>query len=100
MWSFFRLDIPSSLRVVKRKAAQSDATVLIDGETGVGKEIVAKSIHFSSRRKDGPFLAVNLPSLIETIIEAELFGAEKGAYTGAHERKIGKLEAANGFGFF
>lgn len=78
------------------KAAQSEATVLIDGETGVGKELVAKTIHYSSRRKDGPFLAVNLPSLPETIIEAELFGAEKGAYTGAHERKIGKFEAAEG----
>lgn len=78
------------------KAAQSEATVLIDGETGVGKEIVAKTIHFSSKRKEGPFLAVNIPSLPETIIEAELFGAEKGAYTGAHERKIGKFEAAEG----
>lgn len=78
------------------KAAQSEATVLIDGETGVGKEIVAKTIHFSSKRKDGPFLAVNIPSLPESIMEAELFGAEKGAYTGAYERKIGKFEAAEG----
>ena len=78
------------------KAAQSDATVLISGETGTGKDMVAKTIHFSSRRKKGPFFAVNIPSLPETLIESELFGAEKGAYTGAHERKIGKFEAASG----
>jgi len=78
------------------KAAKSDATVLISGETGTGKDLVARSIHFSSPRKDGPYLAVNIPSLPETLIESELFGAEKGAYTGAHERKIGKFEAASG----
>jgi two-component system NtrC family response regulator len=78
------------------KAARSDATVLISGETGTGKDLVAKSIHFSSRRKDGPYLAVNIPSLPETLIESELFGAEKGAFTGAHERRIGKFEAASG----
>jgi DNA-binding NtrC family response regulator len=78
------------------KAAKSDATVLISGETGTGKELVARSIHHASRRKDGPFLALNIPSLPETLIESELFGAEKGSYTGAHERKIGKFEAASG----
>jgi two-component system NtrC family response regulator len=78
------------------KAAGSDATVLIGGETGTGKDLVAKTIHYSSRRKDGPYLAVNIPSLPETLIEGELFGAEKGAYTGAHERKTGKFEAASG----
>ncbi len=78
------------------KAARSDATVLISGETGTGKDLVAKSIHFSSRRKDGPYMAVNIPSLPETLIESELFGAEKGAFTGAHERRIGKFEAAAG----
>ena len=78
------------------KASQSDATVLILGETGTGKELVAKTIHYSSRRKEGPFLAVNIPSLPESLIESELFGAEKGAYTGAHERKIGIFEAASG----
>jgi two-component system NtrC family response regulator len=69
---------------------------LISGETGTGKDLVAKSIHFSSRRKNGPFVALNIPSFPETLIESELFGAEKGAYTGAHERKIGKFEAASG----
>jgi DNA-binding NtrC family response regulator len=78
------------------KAAASDATVLISGETGTGKDLVAKTIHFSSRRKTGPFLAVNIPSLPESLVESELFGAEKGSFTGAHERKTGMFEAAEG----
>lgn len=78
------------------KAAKSDATVLISGETGTGKDFVAKSIHFSSRRKKEKFFPINIASLPETLIESELFGAEKGAFTGAHERKIGKFEAAAG----
>ncbi|MBN1940262.1 MAG: sigma-54-dependent Fis family transcriptional regulator [Candidatus Aminicenantes bacterium] len=78
------------------KAAESDANVLITGETGTGKDLVARSIHFASRRAKGPFLAVNIPSLPESLIESELFGAEKGAFTGAGERKIGKFEAAGG----
>ncbi len=77
------------------RAAKSDATVLISGETGTGKDLVARSIHHASRRKSGPFLALNIPSLAETLIESELFGAEKGAYTGATERRIGKFEAAS-----
>jgi two-component system NtrC family response regulator len=78
------------------KAARSEATVLISGETGTGKDIVARAIHQSSPRKKGPYVALNIPSLPATLIEAELFGAEKGAFTGAHERKIGKFEAAAG----
>ncbi len=78
------------------KAARSEATVLISGETGTGKDLVARMIHQSSPRKNGPYVALNIPSLPETLIEAELFGAEKGAYTGAHERKVGKFEAATG----
>ncbi len=78
------------------KAAGSDATVLITGETGTGKDLVARSIHFASRRAAAPFLAVNIPSLPETLLEGELFGAEKGAYTGATEKKTGKFEAASG----
>jgi len=78
------------------KAAGSEATVLISGETGTGKDVAAKTIHFASKRKDGPYLAVNIPSLPETLVEGELFGAERGAYTGATERKIGKFEAASG----
>lgn len=78
------------------RAAKSEATVLISGETGTGKDVVAKTIHYSSKRKKGPYLAVNIPSLPETLIESELFGAEKGSFTGAYERKIGKFEAASG----
>jgi DNA-binding NtrC family response regulator len=78
------------------KAARSEATVLISGETGTGKDLVARLIHQSSPRKKGPYIALNVPSLPEALIEAELFGAEKGSYTGAHERKIGKFEAASG----
>ena len=78
------------------KAARSEATVLVSGETGTGKDLVAKTIHQSSPRKKGPYIALNIPSLPETLIGAELFGAEKGAFTGAHERKIGKFEAAAG----
>jgi len=78
------------------KAAGSEANVLITGETGTGKDLLARTIHFTSRRREGPFLAVNLPAIPETLLESELFGAEKGAFTGAHERKIGKFEAAEG----
>lgn len=78
------------------KAAKSEATVLISGETGTGKDLVAKTIHYSSNRKKGPYVVVNIPSFPETLIESELFGAEKGAYTGAYERKIGKFESASG----
>lgn len=78
------------------KAAKSDATVIISGETGTGKDFVAKTIHFSSKRKKGPYLAINIPSLPETLVESELFGAEKGSFTGAYERKTGKFEAASG----
>jgi two-component system NtrC family response regulator len=78
------------------KAARSEATVLISGETGTGKDVVARAIHQSSPRMKGPYVALNIPSLPATLIEAELFGAEKGAFTGAHERKIGKFEAAMG----
>jgi two-component system NtrC family response regulator len=78
------------------KSSKSNATVLISGETGTGKDLVARTIHFSSKRKSGPYMAVNIPSFPESLIESELFGAEKGSYTGAHERKIGKFEAASG----
>jgi DNA-binding NtrC family response regulator len=78
------------------KAARSEATVLISGETGTGKDLVARMIHQTSPRKRGPYVALNIPSLPETLIESELFGAEKGAFTGANERKIGKFEAASG----
>jgi DNA-binding NtrC family response regulator len=86
----------NEVALLTAKASRSQATVLISGETGTGKDLVAKTIHFSSPRKKGPYTAVNIPSLPETLIESELFGSEKGAFTGAHERKIGKFEAAAG----
>jgi two-component system NtrC family response regulator len=86
----------NKVALLTAKAAKSEATVLLSGETGTGKDLVAKTIHYSSSRKKGPYVVVNIPSFPETLIESELFGAEKGAYTGAHERKIGKFEAASG----
>lgn len=78
------------------RAAQSDASVLITGESGTGKELLAKAIHLNSPRKEKPFIAVNCPSIPDTLIESELFGHEKGAFTGAIAAKPGKFELANG----
>ena len=75
--------------------APADSTVLVLGETGTGKELVARVIHDRSRRADGPFIAVNCAALPEPLIESELFGHEKGAFTGAIARKVGKFELAN-----
>jgi two-component system response regulator HydG len=79
-----------------KQAVQSDITVLIQGETGTGKELIAKEIHYNSPRKNGPFIPVNCVAIPETLIESELFGHEKGAFTGATARKIGRFEQANG----
>jgi DNA-binding NtrC family response regulator len=79
-----------------RIAQKTDATVLITGPTGSGKTCLAKAIHESSRRKGKPFVTVNLASLHEGTIESELFGHEKGAFTGAEQRRVGKLESAQG----
>ncbi|HIJ57577.1 MAG TPA: sigma-54-dependent Fis family transcriptional regulator, partial [Deltaproteobacteria bacterium] len=79
-----------------QKVASTDARVFITGETGVGKELVAKAIHFNSSRKNRPFVGINCGALSETLLEAELFGYEKGAFTGANRTKIGKFEYAQG----
>lgn len=77
-------------------AAETRSTVLIRGESGVGKELVASAVHYSSPRKKQPFICLNCAALPEDLLASELFGHERGAFTGATERKIGKLEAANG----
>jgi transcriptional regulator with GAF, ATPase, and Fis domain len=77
------------------RVAGTNATCLIRGESGSGKELVARAIHYSSQRKEGPFVCLNCAALTETLLESELFGHEKGSFTGATEKKIGKFEAAN-----
>lgn len=77
------------------RAAASRATVLIRGESGVGKELVARAVHYSSPRKAGPFVCINCAALSEELLASELFGHEKGSFTGAFERKIGKFELAH-----
>ena len=78
------------------QTADSSATILIQGESGTGKELVARTIHERSARRNGPFVAVNCAALPETLLESELFGYEKGAFTGAAARKEGRFELANG----
>lgn len=79
-----------------RKASQADVPVMIDGETGVGKELIARAIHGESARAGKPFIAVNCGAIPEKLVESTLFGHEKGAYTGATERRIGKFREAEG----
>ena len=78
------------------RVAKTDATVLIEGESGTGKELIARAIHASSLRKNAPFVAINCGAIPETLLESELFGHEKGSFTGAHIQRKGKIEVASG----
>ena len=78
------------------QVARTTATVLIPGESGTGKELIARAVHRQGPRRDTPFVPVNPAAIAETLIESELFGHEKGAFTGAYQRKLGKLELAHG----
>jgi len=84
------------LKEIIRRVAQTDTTVLIRGESGAGKELVAGAIHQASERRDGPLICLNCAALSPTLLESELFGHEKGAFTGATDQKKGKFEAADG----
>jgi len=79
-----------------QKVSKSDASVLLQGESGTGKELFARAIHNLSPRKDGPYITINCAAIPGELLENELFGSEKGAFTGAHARKMGKFEIANG----
>ncbi|BBR53961.1 sigma-54 dependent transcriptional regulator [Pseudomonas putida] len=84
------------LRKLLGKLAPTESPVLIRGESGTGKELVARTLHRQSQRSDKPFVAINCGAIPEHLIQSELFGHEKGAFTGAHQRKVGRIEAANG----
>jgi transcriptional regulator with GAF, ATPase, and Fis domain len=89
----------SKIEAVRRtaaKVAKTDLTVLILGKNGTGKEVLARHIHFESGRRSGPFIAVNCAALVETLLESELFGHEKGAFTDAQATRVGKFELASG----
>lgn len=86
----------SRIKTIINEIAPTDITVLIKGETGTGKELVAQAIHLNSSRKEKPFIKVNCAAIPATLLESELFGFERGAFTGAHVQKPGKFELANG----
>ena len=85
-----------ALRSTVRRVADTDLAVLVLGENGTGKEVVSQLIHYRSPRRDRPFVAVNCAAIAETLLESELFGHEKGAFTDAHESRPGKFEIAAG----
>lgn len=91
-----RSDIMTRLLDTVSQVAPSEATVLITGESGTGKEMIAGAIHYNSLRKDGPFVKLNCAAITETLLESELFGHEKGSFTGAERRKEGKFRQADG----
>jgi len=85
-----------AIRNTIRRIADTDLAVLLLGENGTGKEVVARSVHFGGRRRKHPFIAVNCAAITETLLESELFGHERGAFTDAHEARAGKFESASG----
>jgi transcriptional regulator with PAS, ATPase and Fis domain len=85
----------SKVKTIVEEIAKTDITVLIKGESGTGKDLLAQAIHLNSHRKDNPFVKVNCAAIPRGLLESELFGFEKGAFTGAHFRKPGKFELAN-----
>jgi len=85
-----------AVRAETERVASTDATVLLEGESGTGKELFARAIHALSARRKNPFVAINCAAIPETLIESELFGSEKGAFTGAAARRLGKFELADG----
>ena len=89
---------PAMLKVLKLadQVAPSEASIFITGESGTGKEVMSRYIHNKSKRANGPFIAVNCAAIPENLLESELFGHEKGSFTGAIARRIGKFEEANG----
>src|SRR5205807_616462 len=87
--------IISLLETINR-LADSPATVLIEGESGTGKELVARALHYQSARRDRPFVAINCAAIPDNLLESELFGHERGAFTGALGRYIGRIEQGNG----
>lgn len=87
-------ELKRALNLVQ-KVAKSDVAVLIIGESGTGKELIARAVHTLSDRNDGPFVAVHCASIPETLLESELFGYERGSFTGAYQRRVGKFEHAN-----
>jgi two-component system nitrogen regulation response regulator NtrX len=91
-----KTEVIESLKAEIKRAAPTNATVLITGENGTGKELAARMVHNLSRRSNRPMVEVNCAAIPEELIESELFGHEKGAFTGAHERRRGKFDSANG----
>lgn len=92
----FKSDVMAQMMKMIERVAPSQANILVLGESGTGKELIARAIHDKSNRKNKPFVAINCGALRETLLESELFGHEKGSFTGAYNKKIGLAEAANG----
>jgi DNA-binding NtrC family response regulator len=92
----YQSEVMGSLMKMVERVAPSNANILVLGESGTGKELIARQIHDRSNRKNKPFVAINCGALRETLLESELFGHEKGSFTGAYNRKIGLAEAASG----